>query len=77
MFRRHYSIDEYEGFEAAAVDAGTFVRLAAKTGRRHLTITSPRDGGFSMYHPSLSDDKPTKAAERSDGLVPTVRLELS
>jgi hypothetical protein len=33
--------------------------------------------GFSRYDPSLSDDKLTKAAGRNDGLVSTVRLELS
>jgi hypothetical protein len=41
------------------------------------SITSLHHYGFSMYDRSLSDYIVTKAAGRSDGLVSTVRLELS
>jgi hypothetical protein len=65
MFHDRYFVNEHE-----IPDRAAFVRLAANAGRRH-------HDGPSRYDTAPSDDMTAKAAGRSDGLVPTVRLDLS
>jgi hypothetical protein len=62
--------DRYFGNEHEIPDRDALVRLAANAGQRH-------HDGSSRYDTALSDDMMAKAAARSDGLVSTVRLDLS
>jgi alpha-L-fucosidase len=63
MFRNRDSTAEYETlatrFEGKEFDADAWVRLAADSGQRFITITSRHHDGFSMYDTALSDYKVT------------------
>ncbi|MFG2045404.1 alpha-L-fucosidase [Dactylosporangium sp. NPDC048998] len=63
MFHDRYSIDEYEGlmkqFRGEQFDADAWVRVAADSGQRFITITSRHHDGFSMYDTALTDYKVT------------------